>query len=99
MGKLRKRMSFSRINEGLEMPDLIEVQKRSYQRFLETDLKEVLADASPITNYNGNLELTFTDYSLGEPKNSVEPLPRAGYDLRRAAEHSRPPVRQRDFRN
>ena len=57
MGKLRKRMSFSRINEGLEMPDLIEVQKRSYQRFLETDLKEVLADASPITNYNGNLEL------------------------------------------
>ena len=43
MGKLRKRMSFSRINEGLEMPDLIEVQKRSYQRFLETDLKEVLA--------------------------------------------------------
>ena len=72
MGKLRKRMSFSRINEGLEMPDLIEVQKRSYQRFLETDLKEVLADASPITNYNGNLELTFTDYSLGEPKNSVE---------------------------
>ena len=65
-------MSFSRINEGLEMPDLIEVQKRSYQRFLETDLKEVLADASPITNYNGNLELTFTDYSLGEPKNSVE---------------------------
>ena len=42
MGKLRKRMSFSRINEGLEMPDLIEVQKRSYQRFLETDLKEVL---------------------------------------------------------
>ena len=42
MGKLRKRMSFSRINEGLEMPDLIEVQKRSYQRFLETDLKEVI---------------------------------------------------------
>ena len=41
MGKLRKRMSFSRINEGLEMPDLIEVQKRSYQRFLETDLKAV----------------------------------------------------------
>ncbi len=72
MGKLRKRISFSRINEGLEMPDLIEVQKKSYQRFLDTDLREVLADASPITNYNGNLELTFTDYKLGEPKNSVE---------------------------
>ncbi len=72
MGKLRKRMSFSRINETLEMPDLIEVQKLSYQRFLDYDLREVLADASPITNYNGNLELTFTDFSLGEPKNSVE---------------------------
>ena len=96
MGKLRKRMSFSRINEGLEMPDLIEVQKRSYQRFLETDLKEVLADASPITNYNGNLELTFTDYSLGEPKNSVERCRERDMTY---AEHSRPPVRQRDFRN
>ncbi len=54
------------------MPDLIEVQKNSYQRFLETDLREVLADASPITDYNGTLELTFTDYYLGEPKNSME---------------------------
>ena len=72
MGKLRKRMSFSRIDEVLEMPDLIEVQKNSYQRFLDTDLREVLADASPITDYNGTLELTFTDYSLGEPKNSMD---------------------------
>ncbi|MCH5288178.1 MAG: DNA-directed RNA polymerase subunit beta, partial [Christensenellaceae bacterium] len=72
MGKLRKRMSFSRIDEVLEMPDLIEVQKNSYRRFLETDLREVLADASPITDYNGNLELEFVDYSLEEPKNSIE---------------------------
>ena len=72
MGKLRKRMSFSRIDEVLEMPDLIEVQKNSYRRFLETDLREVLADASPITDYNGNLELEFVDYSLEEPKNSKE---------------------------
>ena len=72
MGKLRKRMSFSRIDEVLEMPDLIEVQKNSYQRFLDTDLREVLSDASPITDYSGTLKLTFTDYSLGEPKNTME---------------------------
>ncbi len=72
MGKLRKRMCFSRIDEVLDMPDLIEVQKNSYQRFLDTDLREVLADASPITDYNGTLELSFKDYTLGQPKNSME---------------------------
>ena len=72
MGKLRKRMSFSRIDEVLDMPDLIEVQKNSYRRFLDTDLREVLADVSPITDYNGNLVLEFVDYSLDEPKNTVE---------------------------
>nr|AHF24523.1 DNA-directed RNA polymerase, beta subunit [uncultured bacterium Contig28b] len=71
MGKLRERMSFSRIDEVLEMPNLIEVQKNSYQRFLDTDLREVLADVSPITDYNGNLVLEFVDYSLDEPKNSI----------------------------
>ena len=71
MGKLRKRMSFSRIDEVLEMPNLIEVQKNSYQRFLDTDLREVLNDVSPITDYNGNLVLEFVDYSLDPPKNSV----------------------------
>ncbi len=72
MGKLRKRMSFSRIDEVLDMPDLIEVQKDSYRRFLETDLREVLADVSPITDYNGNLVLEFVDYTLEEPKDSLE---------------------------
>ena len=71
MGKLRERMSFSRIDEVLEMPNLIEVQKNSYQRFLDTDLREVLADVSPITDYNGKLVLEFVDYSLDEPKNSI----------------------------
>ena len=72
MGKLRKRMSFSRIDEVLDMPDLIALQKNSYRRFLDTDLREVLADVSPITDYNGNLVLEFVDYSLDEPKNTVE---------------------------
>ncbi len=73
MGKLRKRMSFSRIDEVLDMPDLIEVQKKSYRHFLQEDLKEVLADVSPITDYSENLVLEFVDYSLdSKPKNDVE---------------------------
>ncbi|NLB90653.1 MAG: DNA-directed RNA polymerase subunit beta, partial [Clostridiales bacterium] len=74
MGKLRKRMSFSRIEEVLDMPNLIEVQKNSYRRFLEEDLREVLNDISPITDYNENLLLEFVDYKLekDKPKHSVE---------------------------
>jgi DNA-directed RNA polymerase subunit beta len=73
MGSLRKRMSFSKIEEVLDMPDLIEVQKNSYNRFLKEDLREVLNDVSPITDYSENLVLEFVDYSLDdEPKNSVE---------------------------
>ncbi|NLC33445.1 MAG: DNA-directed RNA polymerase subunit beta [Clostridiales bacterium] len=73
MGKLRKRMSFSRIDEVLDMPNLIEVQKNSYRKFLEEDFREVLADVSPITDYSENLILEFVDYSLDKtPKNSVE---------------------------
>ncbi len=73
MGKLRKRMSFSRIDEVLDMPNLIEVQKNSYRRFLEEDFKEVLADVSPITDYSENLVLEFVDYKTGQnPKHSVE---------------------------
>ena len=70
----RKRMSFSRINEVLDMPDLIEVQKNSYKRFVEEDLKEVLDDISPITDYTEKLALEFVDYSIDfdHPKYSVE---------------------------
>ena len=72
MGK-RTRMSFARIEEALGVPDLIEVQKNSYQHFLKVDLKEVLADVSPITDYNDSLMLEFVDYTLDEqPKNSIE---------------------------
>ena len=70
----RKRISFSRINEVLDMPDLIEVQKNSYKRFVEEDLKEVLDDISPITDYTEKLALEFVDYSIDfdHPKYSVE---------------------------
>ncbi len=68
----RTRMSFARIEEALSVPDLIEIQKNSYQRFLKEDLREVLADVSPITDYSNSLILEFVDYSLdSQPKNSM----------------------------
>ncbi len=67
------RMSFAKINEVLEMPNLIEIQKNSYQWFLEKGLKEVFNDSTSITDYTGNLVLEFVDYRLDEnPKYSVE---------------------------
>jgi len=67
-------MSYSRINEALEMPNLIEVQKNSYRWFLEEGLREVFRDVSPIQDYTGNLILEFPDYKLEDdnPKYSVE---------------------------
>ncbi len=67
------RKSFARIQEILEMPNLIEVQKKSYQWFLTEGLREVFEDVSSIADYTGNLELSFLDYTLeDEPKYSVE---------------------------
>ena len=65
----RVRMSYSKIDEVLDLPDLIEVQKTSYEWFLNEGLKEVFDDISPIEDYTGNLILEFVDHSLyGEPK-------------------------------
>ena len=67
------RKSFARYPEKLEMPNLLEVQKTSYQWFLETGLREVFKDVGSITDYAGNLELSFIDYSMDEkPKYNVE---------------------------
>ena len=66
------RKSFAKINEVLDMPNLIEVQKNSYQWFVEEGLKEVFSEASTITDYNGNLELNFVGYRFDdEPKYSI----------------------------
>ena len=66
------RMSFAKINEVLDMPNLIEVQKNSYKWFLEEGLKEVFSEAEAITDYNDNLELTFVGYELDdEPKYTI----------------------------
>ena len=67
------RMSFSKIDEPLQMPNLIEIQKESFNWFLEKGLMEVLEDVSPITDYSGNLFIDFVGYSLdSKPKYPVE---------------------------
>ncbi|CAB3389324.1 RNA polymerase (beta subunit) [Kyrpidia spormannii] len=68
----RKRWSFARIHEVLPLPNLIEIQQNSYRWFLEEGLREMFQDISPITDFTGNLVLEFVDYTLGEPKYSVE---------------------------
>jgi len=67
------RMSFSKIDEVVEMPNLIEIQKKSYEWFLHEGLMEAFMDISPIQDYTGNLILEFVNYSLdGDPKYDVE---------------------------
>ena len=68
------RMSYSRQKEVLEMPNLIEIQKDSYQWFLDEGLKEVFADISPIADFAGHLSLEFVDFTLckGEIKYTID---------------------------
>ncbi|MBQ8981148.1 MAG: DNA-directed RNA polymerase subunit beta [Eubacterium sp.] len=61
------RKSFAKINEVMQMPNLIEVQKKSYQWFLDEGLKEVFRDIGSISDYTGNLVLDFVDYSMDDP--------------------------------
>lgn len=68
----RTRRSYARINEVLDVPNLIEIQQQSYQKFLDEGLREIFQDISPISDFTGNLVLEFIDYSLGEPKYSVD---------------------------
>ncbi|MFD0694300.1 DNA-directed RNA polymerase subunit beta [Paenibacillus sp. GCM10027628] len=68
----RKRRTYARINEVLGIPNLIEIQQKSYEWFLEEGLREMFQDISPIQDFTGNLVLEFIDYSLGEPKYSVD---------------------------
>ena len=69
----KTRMSFGHINEVMEMPNLIEVQKDSYQWFLDKGLREVFRDIDEITDYSGNLSLVFVDYRMNDkPKYTVK---------------------------
>ncbi|WP_085520799.1 DNA-directed RNA polymerase subunit beta [Tuberibacillus sp. Marseille-P3662] len=71
-GRHRQRRSYARINEVLELPNLIEIQTASYQWFLDEGIREMFQDISPVEDFTGNLVLEFIDYSLDDPKYSVE---------------------------
>ena len=69
----KERMTFAKINEVCEMPNLIQIQTDSYNWFIEEGLREVFEDISPITDFSGNLVLEFIDFTLdSEPKFSIE---------------------------
>ena len=68
----RTRYSYARINEILPMPHLIDIQRKSYEWFLKEGLVDILHDISPITDFTGNLELSFENFDLGTPKYGVE---------------------------
>ncbi|TDM13519.1 DNA-directed RNA polymerase subunit beta [Macrococcus bovicus] len=71
-GRHRQRRSYARISEILELPNLIEIQTKSYEWFLEEGLLEMFRDISPIEDFTGNLSLEFVDYRLGEPKYDLD---------------------------
>ena len=68
----RERYSFSKIADVLDVPNLIEIQQKSYQWFLDEGLMETFGDITPVQDFTGNLVLEFTGYSLGEPKYEVD---------------------------
>ncbi len=70
--EVEKRVSFGKLKEVLAIPNLIEVQRKSYRWFLDRGLKEALSDISPIKDFTGNLVLEFLDYTIGESKYSVQ---------------------------
>ena len=71
-GRHRKRRNYARISEVLELPNLIEIQTKSYDWFLKEGLLEMFRDISPIEDFTGNLSLEFVDYRLSEPKYDLE---------------------------
>lgn len=71
-GRHRKRRNYARISEVLELPNLIEIQTKSYDWFLKEGLLEMFRDISPIEDFTGNPSLEFVDYRLGEPKYDLE---------------------------
>ncbi|MCD7749458.1 MAG: DNA-directed RNA polymerase subunit beta, partial [Oscillospiraceae bacterium] len=66
------RKSFARVTEIQDMPNLLEVQKKSYKWFLEEGLRDVFRDVATVTDYSGNLELSFVDYSMNEKPKYTE---------------------------
>ncbi len=71
-GDYRERATFSKVNNSLEMKDLLEIQKKSYQWFIEEGIKEVFHDLFPVESFAGTLSLDLGDYKLEEPRHSLK---------------------------
>ena len=67
-GDYRERRSFSKTKNVLELNDLLEIQKKSYQQFLEVGIKEIFDDLFPVESFTGNISLEFGDYYFDEPR-------------------------------
>ncbi len=72
-GKKRERRNYSRVKSNVELPNLIEVQTKSFDWFIEEGLEELLRDISPIENHTGDLELFFEGIEFGDPKHNIKP--------------------------
>ena len=70
-GKKASRRDYSKVSSGLDLPDLTEIQTKSFDWFLKEGIREVFDDIYPISNYAGNIRLKFLDYEFGEPKYSI----------------------------
>ena len=68
----RTRYSYAKIKEVMEMPHLLDIQRNSYKWFLDEGMQEIFRDISPITDFTGNLVLSFESFSLGEPKYGLD---------------------------
>ncbi len=71
-GNYRERKSFAKSKNTLELADLLEIQKKSYQDFLQNGIKEVFDDLFPVESFTGNISLEFGDYSFEEPRYSIK---------------------------
>ena len=71
-GDYRERRSFSRTKNVLELKDLLEIQKKSYQQFLDEGIKEIFDDLFPVESFTGNISLEFGDYYFDEPRYSIK---------------------------
>ena len=71
-GDHRERRNFSKIRNTYELKDLLEIQKKSYNWFIETGIKEVFEDLFPVENFSGTLSLEFGDYHFDEPRYSIK---------------------------
>ena len=67
-----ERRNFSKIRNTYELKDLLEIQKKSYQWFIDTGIKEVFTDLFPVENFSGTLSLEFGDYHFDEPRFSIK---------------------------